>query len=88
MNSAPYQLGPGARHPESFELKKQLDASVIEPAVAERAASILFVLKKDVQLCFLVDFHKLNKMTLKDSYSFLRMGDCIVSLGQAKRFQR
>lgn len=86
FKSAPYRSGPTARQLESFELKKQLEAGVIEPAVSEWAAPVLFVPKKDGQLRFCVDYRRLNEMTLKDSYPLPRMDDCIDSLGQAKIF--
>ena len=86
FRSAPYRSGPKTRELEEFELKKQLDAGVIEPTVSEWGAPVLFVPKKDGRLRFCVDYRKLNDMTLKDSYPLPRMDDCIDSLGNAKFF--
>ena len=86
FKSAPYRSGPKNRELEEFELKKQLEAGIIEPSNSEWAAPVLFVPKKDGRLRFCVDYRKLNEMTLKDSYPLPRMDDCIDSLGHAEYF--
>ena len=77
FKSAPYRSGPKNRELEEFELKKQLEAGVIEPSNSEWADPVLFVPKKDGRLRFCVDYRKVNEMTLKDSYPLPRMDDCI-----------
>ena len=86
FKSAPYRTAPKARELEETELKKQLDAGIIERAQSEWAAPVLFVPKKDGKLRFCVDYRKLNEMTVKDSYPLPRMEDCIDSLGDAVIF--
>lgn len=68
FKSAPHCFGPTAQNLEPFELKKQLETKVFEPAVSEWATSVLFVPVKDVQQRFCVDYCKRNELTLKDSY--------------------
>ena len=68
FKSAPYRAGPKARELEEAEIKKQLEAKVIEPAQSEWGAPVLFVPKKCGKLRFCVDYRKLNSMTIKDAY--------------------
>ena len=84
--AAPYRAGPKTRQLEEFEVKKQLEADVIEPAQSEWAAPVLFAPKKDGKLRFCIDYRKLNGMTVRDSYPLPRMDECIDSLGDAQIF--
>ena len=86
FKSPPYRAGPKTRELESFEIKKQLDAGIIEPSQSEWSAPVLFVPKKDGKLRFCIDYRKLNEMTIKDSYPLPRMDECIDSLGEATIF--
>lgn len=54
-----------------------LDIDVIEPALAEWASQIAFVLKKDGILRFSMEYRMLNAVTIRDSYLILRMEECI-----------
>ena len=46
FKSPPYRAGPKTRDMERAEINKQLDSSVIEPAMSEWSAPVLFVPKK------------------------------------------
>ena len=46
----------------------------------------MFAPKKDGKLRFCIDYHRLNTLTVKDSYPLPRMDECIDSLGEAKVF--
>lgn len=68
VKSEPYRAGPKARELEEFEIS-QLVVGVIEHSNTEWDATVLlFAPKNDGQLPFCVDYGKLNKMTVKDSY--------------------
>ena len=84
FKSAPYRAGPKTRELEEEEVKRQLEAGVIEPSNSEWAAPVLFAPKKDGKLRFCIDYRKLNAMTVKDSYPLPRMDECIDTLGEAK----
>ena len=64
----PYRAGPHQRQLEEIEIKKMLDADVIEPAITEWAAPIVFAPKKDGYLRFCIDYRRLNELTVRDSY--------------------
>ena len=86
FKSAPYRAGPKTRELEEEEVRRQLEAGVIEPSNSEWAAPVLFAPKKDGKLRFCIDYRKLNTMTVKDSYPLPRMDECIDTLGDAKVF--
>ena len=86
FKSAPYRAGPKTRELEQAEVDKQLKAGVIEPAMSEWAAPVLFAPKKDGKLRFCIDYRKLNSMTVKDTYPLPRMDECIDSLGESEYF--
>ena len=74
------KLMPGAKPPaqvpywmalaELLELKKQLkeflDSGMIQPLRAPFGAPVLFHKKHDRSLCMCVDYHALNKVTIKN----------------------
>ena len=86
FKSAPYRAGPKTRELEQAEVDKQLKAGVIEPAMSEWAAPVLFAPKKDGKLRFCIDYRKLDSMNIKDTYPLPRMDECIDSLGESEYF--
>ena len=53
--SAPYRVGPKTRQLEQNEINRKLTSGVIEPAMSEWAAPVLFAAKKDGRLRFCID---------------------------------
>ena len=53
IRSMPYRQGPALRDKDASEIRKMLDAGVIEPATSEWASPIVLVPKKDGSLRFL-----------------------------------
>ena len=82
----PYRCGIERRKAEEAEVKRMLQAGVITPSNAEWASPVVFVPKPDGSLRFCVDYRKLNKITVRDSYPMPRMDECIDSLGSATVF--
>lgn len=73
----PYLVGPHERQIEELEIKKMLDADIIEPEISEWAAPIVFASKKNSSLRFCIDYRRLNELTVPDSYHIPRMDECI-----------
>ena len=86
VHTQPYRAGPKARQVEEEHVSKMLDAGVIEPANSEWASPVVLVPKLDGSLRFCVDYRKLNSLTVKDTYPFPRMDECIDSMGEAQFF--
>ena len=84
--SAPYRGGLKTRELEKEEVRRQLEAGVIEESNSEWAAPVLFPPKKHGKLRFCIHYRKLNAMTVKDSYPLPRMDECIDTLGDDKIF--
>jgi len=83
---APRRAGHTAREAETAEVKRQLEADVIELTSSEWGFPVVLVPKKDGTLRFCVDHRLLNVVTKKDSYPLPRMDECIDSLGEATIF--
>ena len=75
---------------ELVELKMQLQELIgkgyIWSSVSPRGEMILFVKKKDGMMWMCIDYHQLNKMTIKNRYSLPRINDLFNQVGGAKVF--
>ena len=56
IRSIPYRQGPATRTKAEHEIRKMLDAGVIEPATSEWASPIVLVPNKDRSLRFCVNY--------------------------------
>jgi len=83
---APRRAGHTARETETAEVRRQLDADVIEPTSSEWGFPVVLVPKKDGTLHFFVNYRLLNVVTKKDSYPLPRTDECTASLGEATIF--
>ena len=74
------------------ELQKQLDELLskdwIQPSTSPFGAPIIFVKKKDGSLHLCVDYHALNKATIKNKYPLPRIDDLLDCLHGAKIFSK
>nr|KYP59842.1 Transposon Ty3-I Gag-Pol polyprotein [Cajanus cajan] len=73
-----YRMSPS----ELAELKKQLEE------LLKNGAPVLLVKKKDEIFRLCVDYHQLNKFTIKNKYSLLRIDDLMDQLKGAIVFSR
>ena len=82
IKTKPYPLAPK----ELEFLQKELDyfenLGIIKKYESPWATPILFIKKKNSKLCLVVDYHKLNKVTRKDTYLLLRINKLLDSLGK------
>ena len=86
IRSMHYRQGPAKRDKAAAELRKMLDARVIEPATSKWELPIVFVPKKDGSLRFCVDYRRLNAKTVAEAYPLPRIDDWLDSLGDAQIF--
>ncbi|GJZ66149.1 retrotransposon protein, putative, ty3-gypsy subclass [Tanacetum coccineum] len=72
---APYQLAPSEMKELAEQLQELSDKGFIRPGFSPWGAPILFVKKKDRSFCMCIDYHELNKLTVKNRYPLPRIDD-------------
>jgi hypothetical protein len=58
-----------------MQLKEILDLGLIRPSVSPWGAPVIFVKKKDGSWCLCIDYHQLNKATIKNQYPLPKIDD-------------
>jgi hypothetical protein len=58
-----------------IQLKDLLDLGLIRPSVSPWGAPMIFVRKKDGSWRLCIEYHQLNKATIKNQYSLPRIDD-------------
>lgn len=84
--SQSYRAGPESRKVIQKNVNDLLEDGIIEPTQSEWAAPVVLAPKADGSLRFCIDYRRLNAVTVKDSYPWPRMDDCLDSLGTAQFF--
>ena len=86
LNKPPYRLSPK----EHDELQAQIDDLLaqghIRPSQSPYGAPVLFVPKKDRRWRMCMDYHALNKQTIRDRYLLPRINDCWTDWGRPSIF--
>ncbi|GKB26629.1 putative nucleotidyltransferase, ribonuclease H [Tanacetum coccineum] len=70
------------------QLKELSDKGFIRPRVSPWGAPILFVKKKDGLMRLCIDYHELNKATIKNKYPLPRIDDLFNQLQGASHFSK
>ncbi|KAK8942884.1 hypothetical protein KSP39_PZI008966 [Platanthera zijinensis] len=78
----PYRMAPK----ELAELKSQLQELVL--STSPWGAPVLFVKKKDGSLRLCIDYHELNKLTIRNQYPLPRIDDLFDQLVNARVFSK
>lgn len=71
-----------------MQLQELLDKGFICPGSSPRTAPVLFVKKKDGSLHMCIDYHKLKKITVKNSYPLSKINDLFDQLQGADYFSK
>src|SRR6266404_3904195 len=86
--SRPYQLTPDQMEEAWKQLKELEDAGMIEDSTSPIAAPLFFVPKKDVTQRMVIDYRKLNDITVKDAYPLPNMEELLEVAKGAKVFSK
>ena len=85
-SAKPVNVAPGRRPPRDRKLVSDMTKEMVENGVCEASHSpwsspVTLKTKKDGSTRFCIDYRRLNKLTVKDSYPLPRMDDCLAALG-------
>nr|GEZ84565.1 transposon Ty3-G Gag-Pol polyprotein [Tanacetum cinerariifolium] len=69
----PYRLAPSEMEDLSNQLQELADRGFIHPSTSPWGAPVLFVKKKDRSFRMCIDYHELNKLTVKNRYLLPRI---------------
>ncbi|GJT80351.1 putative reverse transcriptase domain-containing protein [Tanacetum coccineum] len=72
---APYWLTPSEMNELAEQLQELFEKGFIRPSSSPWGAPVLFVKKKDGSVRMCIDYHELNKLTVKNYYSLPRIDD-------------
>ncbi|GJS96088.1 putative reverse transcriptase domain-containing protein [Tanacetum coccineum] len=72
---APYRLAPSDMKELAEQLQELSDKGFIRPSSSPWGAPVLFVKKKDESFRMCIDYHELNKLTMKNRYPLPRIAD-------------
>ncbi|GJV60930.1 putative reverse transcriptase domain-containing protein [Tanacetum coccineum] len=85
---SPYLLAPFELEELSGQLRELHDKGFIRPSSLPWGAPILFVKKKDGSFRMLIDYKKLNKLTIKNRYLLPRIDDMFDQLQGSEYFSK
>ena len=88
ISRTPYRMDPTELKELKTQLQELLDKGFIRPSVSPWGALVLFVKKKDGTLRMCIDYRQINKVTVKNKYSLLRIEDLFDQLRGARVFSK
>jgi len=89
--SRPFKL-PSRRVPihlqseSDKEIKKLIQSGIVEPSQSKYCSPPVLVRKKDGSIRFCIDYRRLNKDTIKDSYPLPKISEAIDSIGKNSKY--
>ena len=86
VSRAPYRMAPAELKELKVQLQELLDKGFVRPNFSPWGAPVLFVKKKDDTLRMCIDYRQINKVTVKNKYSLLRIEDLFDQLKGAGVF--
>ena len=88
ISKAPYRMAPTELKELKIQLQEFLDKGFIRPSVSPWGAPVLFMKKKDDTLRMCIDYHQINKVTVKNKYPLPRIEDLFDQLKGAGVFSK
>jgi hypothetical protein len=88
IHKASYRMAPFELKELKIQLEDLVDWGFIRPSVSPWGAPVLFVKKKDGSLQLRIDYHELNRVTIKNKYPMPRIDDHFEQLKEATVFSK
>ena len=88
ISVAPYRMALMELKELKSQLQELLEKGLIQPSVSPWGAPVLFVKKKDGTLRLCIDYHQLNRATVKNKYALPRTDDLFDQLQSTKVFSK
>nr|GEU28748.1 putative reverse transcriptase domain-containing protein [Tanacetum cinerariifolium] len=85
---AAYILAPSELHELSTQLQELSDKGFIRPSSSPWGAPVLIVKKKDGSFWMCIDYHKLNKLIVKNRYPLSRINDLFDQLQGSRVYSK
>ncbi|CCO31695.1 Retrotransposable element Tf2 155 kDa protein type 1 [Rhizoctonia solani AG-1 IB] len=83
-----YPMTPSETAALKEHIDSELAAGKIRPSTSPAGAPVMFVKRADGRLRLVVDYHRLNAITIKDRYTLPRQDELIEKLRHAKIFTK
>jgi hypothetical protein len=88
IDKTPYRMSTPELQELKMQLKELLDLGLIRPSVSPWAAPAIFIQKKDGSWRICIDYHQLNKATIKNQYPLPRIDDLFDQMKGATMFSK
>nr|GEY22057.1 putative reverse transcriptase domain-containing protein [Tanacetum cinerariifolium] len=88
ISKAPYRMAPIELKELKDQLQELLERGFIRPSVSPWGAPVLFVKKKDGSMRLCIDYHELNKITIRNRYPLPRIDNLCDQLQDAMHFSK
>nr|GEU43941.1 putative reverse transcriptase domain-containing protein [Tanacetum cinerariifolium] len=88
VTQAPYRLAPAEMQELSTQLQELSDRGFIRPSSSPWGAPVLSVKKKNGSFRMCIDYHELNKLTVKNRYPLLRIDDLFDQLQGSRVYSK
>ncbi|GJX79597.1 putative reverse transcriptase domain-containing protein [Tanacetum coccineum] len=85
---APYRLAQSKMQELYAQLQEFFDKGFIRPGSSPWGAPFLFVKKKDGSFWMCIDYHELNKLTVKNRYPLSRINDLFAQLQESSVYSK
>ncbi|GKD07853.1 putative reverse transcriptase domain-containing protein [Tanacetum coccineum] len=85
---APHRLAPAEMQELSTQLQELSDRGFIRPSSSPWGAPVLFVKKKYGSFRMCIDYHELNKLTVKNQYPLPRIDDLFDQLQGSRVYSK
>jgi hypothetical protein len=84
----PYRMSTPELQELKMQLKELLDLGLIRPSVSPWGAPVIFIRKKDGSWRLCIDYHQMNKATIKNQYPLVRIDDLFDQMKGATVFSK